>query len=90
MLVAAGVFAVIILLTMSTVVGVRLLTTLAIPGWATFVLGLLALLLAQTFFVALFFASTILHGRNSYTFIPRRDHDQFVDYLETVDVERVS
>ena len=90
MLVAAVAFAALVLVTMLAVVGVRLLTALAIPGWATFVLGLLALMFAQTFVVALFFCGTILHARNSYTFIPRRDHDQFVDYLEAVDAEQLA
>jgi hypothetical protein len=90
MLVAASLFGGIIVLGMSIVVAIRLLTNLAIPGWASFVFGLLALLLSQTFFVALFFAGTIMHGRNSYSFVPSRDYDQFVDELENVKVEHVS
>jgi polyisoprenyl-phosphate glycosyltransferase len=90
MLVAASLFAAIILSGMLAVVAIRVLTNLAIPGWASFVFGLLALLLSQTFFVALFFAGTIMHGRNSYTFVPSRDHDQLVDSLENVEVEHVS
>ena len=89
MLVAASAFASVILFGMLIVVGIRLLTTLAIPGWASFVFGLLALLLSQTFFVALFFAGTIMHDRNGYTFVPSRDYDQLVDTLEVVEVEHV-
>ncbi len=72
------------------VVGIRVLTNLAIPGWASFVFGLLGLLLSQTVFVALFFAGTIMHGRNGYTFVPSRDYDQLVDALENLEVEHVS
>jgi polyisoprenyl-phosphate glycosyltransferase len=79
-----------IVLAMMGVIAVRLFTTLAIPGWATFVLGLLSLMLLQTFFIALFFAGTVLHGRNAYTFLPSRDHSHFVDLLELIHVTRKS
>jgi hypothetical protein len=75
-----------IILAMCAVVGVRFLTNLAIPGWATFAFGLLSLMLLQTLFMAMFFAGTVLHGRNVYTFLPSRDHAHFVDLLEPIDV----
>jgi glycosyltransferase involved in cell wall biosynthesis len=77
-----------IVLAMGAVVSVRFLTNLAIPGWATYVFGLLSLMLMQIFFIALFFAGTVLHGRNAYTFLPSRDHPHFVDLLERIDVTR--
>ncbi len=89
MLVAASAVSAIILCGMCAVVAIRLFTDQAIPGWATYVMGLLALMLAQTFFIALFFAGTIMHGRNSYTFLPSRDYDRFVDHLENVEIEHV-
>ena len=64
------------------------MTTLAIPGWATFVMGLLTLMLLQTFFMALLFAGTVLHGRNAYTFLPSRDFSHFVDQVESFRVGR--
>ena len=88
MLVLAIVLGLLIVCAMLVVVGVRLFTTLAIPGWATFVLGLLSLMLLQIFFIALFFAGTVLHGRNAYTFLPSRDHSHFVDVLELIHVTR--
>jgi polyisoprenyl-phosphate glycosyltransferase len=75
-----------VVLAMGAVVGVRFLTNLAIPGWATFAFGLLAVMFVQMLFIALFFAGTVLHGRNAYTFLPGRDYPHFVDALETVDV----
>jgi hypothetical protein len=87
MLVLAVLFGGAILLAMGGVVAVRLLTDLAIPGWATYAFGLLFLMLMQTTFIALFFAGTVLHGRNAYTFLPSRDHVYFVDVLESVDVK---
>ena len=77
-----------IVVAMGGVLFVRLFTALAIPGWATFVLGLLSLMLLQIFFIALFFAGTVLHGRNAYTFLPSRDHAHFVDVLELIHVAR--
>ncbi len=88
MLVLAGIFGVLIVMAMVVVVAIRLFTELAIPGWATFVMGLLSMLLLQTFFIALFFAGTVLHARNAYTFLPSRDHAHFVDELELVDVSK--
>ena len=88
MLVLALLFGGSILLGMCGVVAVRFLTDLAIPGWATFAFGLLSLMLLQTFFIAMFFAGTVLHGRNAYTFLPSRDHAHFVDFLEAIDVKR--
>jgi hypothetical protein len=90
MLVLALLFGVAILLAMAGVVAVRFLTDLAIPGWATYAFGLLSLMLLQTFFIALFFAGTVLHGRNAYTFLPSRDHAHFVDLLESIDVQQRS
>ncbi len=86
MLVLALTFACVVLLAMGAVVGVRFLTTLAIPGWATFAFGILAIMLVQVLFIALFFAGTVLHGRNAYTFLPSRDYAHFVDRLESVDI----
>jgi polyisoprenyl-phosphate glycosyltransferase len=88
MLVLACAMGVAILLAMVAVVGIRTFTTLAIPGWATSAMGLLALMLLQTFFMALVFAGTVLHGRNAYTFLPRRDFSHFVDWVESFRVER--
>jgi polyisoprenyl-phosphate glycosyltransferase len=86
MLVLALLMALGIILAMVGVVAIRFFTALAIPGWATSVFGLLSLMLLQTFFIALFFAGTVLHGRNAYTFLPSRDHAHFVDILEHIDV----
>jgi hypothetical protein len=56
------------------VVGVRLLTTLAIPGWATYVSGILLLMLIQMLLVILVFAFVILAARDTAIFIPGRDY----------------
>jgi glycosyltransferase involved in cell wall biosynthesis len=84
MLVLAGLFVAIIVLALFVVVGIRVFTELAIPGWASFVFGILCHLLLQAVMIAFFFAGTILHGRNASTFLPSRDHVHFVDRLEII------
>lgn len=86
MLILSILFGLAIVLAMAIVVAVKVFTPLAIPGWATAAFGLLALLLSQTFFIALYFAGTVLHGRNAYTFIPSRDYAHMVANLEAIDV----
>ena len=56
------------------VVGIRLLTTLAIPGWATFVSGIVLVMLIQMLLVILVFAFVILAARDTASFIPGRDY----------------
>jgi hypothetical protein len=56
------------------VVGIRLLTTLAIPGWATYVSGILLLMLTQMLLIVLVFAFVILAARDTASFIPSRDY----------------
>jgi hypothetical protein len=86
MLILSILFGAAIVFAMGVVVAVRLFTALAIPGWATAAFGLLALLLSQTFFIALYFAGTVLHGRNAYTFLPSRDHAHMVANLKSIRV----
>ncbi len=88
MLVMALLLSVVIVLAMGVVVAIKFMTALAIPGWATFVMGLLSLMLFQTIFIALFFAGTVLHARNAYTFLPSRDHGHFVEGLERMEVRQ--
>src|SRR5918992_380456 len=57
-----------------TVVAIRLLTSLAIPGWATYVTGLLLVILIQMLIVVLVFAFVILAGRDTVSIIPSRDY----------------
>ena len=56
------------------VIAIRLFTTLAIPGWATFAAGLLFVMLIQMLLVLLVFAFVILASRDQSDFIPARDY----------------
>src|SRR5918992_4338948 len=56
-----------------TVIAIRFLTSLGIPGWATYVTGLLLVILIQMLIVVLVFAFVILAGRDTVSIIPSRD-----------------
>lgn len=66
------------------VFGVRAFTTLAIPGWATYVTGLLIVMLMQMLLVVLVFAFVILAARDNASIVPSRDYVHFVDSIERV------
>jgi len=63
---------------------VRSLTDLAIPGWATYVIGLSFIILLQSITISFSFVFLILNGRNNYSFLPQRDYHYFI-----LDVRRV-
>jgi glycosyltransferase involved in cell wall biosynthesis len=65
-------------------IGIRSATDLAIPGWATYVIGLSFIILLQSITISFSFVFLILNGRNNYSFLPQRDYQYFV-----LDVQRV-
>jgi hypothetical protein len=67
-----------------TVIGIRLLTSLAIPGWATYVTGILLVILLQMLMIVLVFAFVILTGRNTVSIIPSRDYVHIADAVRRV------
>lgn len=73
---AASVLA--IVLVIAVVIGVRLFTTLAIPGWATTAVGLLVLLIVNLLSVSLLMVFFTLRARTESSFIPQRDYRFFV------------
>lgn len=60
------------------VIGIRLGTDLAIPGWATTSLGLIMVMFANGLLLSLVFVFIILQTRNSMTFLPLRDYTHYV------------
>jgi len=63
---------------------VKSTTDLAIPGWATYVVGLSFIILLQSVTISFSFIFLILNGRNNYSFLPQRDYQYFI-----LDVRRV-
>ena len=57
---------------------IRLSTSLAIPGWATYTSGLLVVLLVQLFMLMMIFVFVALGGRENSSFLPARDHVHFI------------
>jgi glycosyltransferase involved in cell wall biosynthesis len=60
------------------VTAIRVLTTLAIPGWASTVVGNLVLLLFQSVLLSAVFSFIVLSGRQGASFFPIRDYHPFV------------
>jgi polyisoprenyl-phosphate glycosyltransferase len=60
------------------VVSIRIFTRLAIPGWATYVSGTLAIILIQFITIATSFTFTMLSNRINLSFVPLRDYALFV------------
>ena len=60
------------------VVMIRFLTTLAIPGWATFAAGILLLLMVQCVSASLVFVLAVLLGRQGFGFCPMLDYVPFI------------
>ena len=84
LLIAASVFiAVVAGLLISTVL-IRLMTNLAIPGWATFTIGLLLVMVLQTVAISFLLVFMILYSRSSSTIIPIRDCGLFIGTVKRV------
>jgi hypothetical protein len=60
------------------VVGIRLTTDLAIPGWASYTVGILLIILAQAVMIALVLVFTIISNRANMSFLPSRDARYFM------------
>jgi glycosyltransferase involved in cell wall biosynthesis len=69
------------------VVIIRLVTDLAIPGWATYVVALLLIILIQAVTLSLFFIFLVLNNRNNASFMPERDYAHFISRVVDVSVK---
>jgi len=65
-------------------IAIRFATNLAIPGWTTYVVILLFIVLMQAVMLSLFFSFIILNGRDNLSFLPKRDYHYFI-----LEVQRV-
>jgi glycosyltransferase involved in cell wall biosynthesis len=70
------------------VIIVRLYTDLAIPGWATYVVALLLIILMQAVTLSLFFIFLVLNNRNNASFLPERDYRYFILRVHEVFVKK--
>ena len=69
---------------LAAIVAIRLLTTLAIPGWATSAAGLLAVVLLQLVLFSIVFCFMTLSNRQGTTMLPLRDYPYFVAAVEQI------
>src|SRR5262249_38068636 len=63
---------------------VRVATDWAVPGWASYTVGILLVLLFQAVMAAFGFSFAILGSRHGSTFLPRRDYSFFIGGLWTL------
>lgn len=63
---------------------VKLTTNLGIPGWATYVTGLLLLILSQLAVLSLVFIFVALYSRGQSSFVPIRDCPIYIGGVRTV------
>ena len=75
---AASALTAVSLAAMAAVLGVRLLTTLAIPGWATYSTGLLLIVLLQSVMFVVSLTFLMLGSRHHATVLPCRDYKYYV------------
>lgn len=66
------------------VAAIRLLTNLAIPGWATFTMGLLLVLVSQSLIASFMLVFSIMMNRSQLGFLPIRDYAYFVRGVVTL------
>lgn len=67
-----------------TAVGVKFLTDLAIPGWATYSVGLSLTISLQAFTLSIFFIFLTLHSRTAATVVPEREYEQFIESVTSL------
>lgn len=67
-----------------TTIAVRLFTSAAIPGWATYTTGILLVVMIQAVILSVVFIFVVLSGRRSLDFLPTRDFAHFVDHKATI------
>jgi glycosyltransferase involved in cell wall biosynthesis len=84
LLVAAVLLAIVTLAGIAAAVIIRLATSWAIPGWASYTVGLLLVLFVQSIMAALVFSFGMLGSRHGSTFLPRRDYSYFIGSIWTV------
>lgn len=78
LLIAAIIASCATMLAIAAVLAIRILTHLAIPGWATYTIGTLTIILIQLITIAMSFTFTFLSNRINLSFVPLRDYELFV------------
>ncbi len=69
---------------LAIVIATRLWTTWAVPGWATYTSGLIAVVVVQSITFAASLAFLVLGARQQAPVIPRRDYEHFIAGLSEI------
>lgn len=89
-LIANAACLVLLVLALGAVIGIRLFTSLAIPGWATYTVGIIAILFTQILAVSFSLVFSLISNRSSTAFIPSRDCPFVVDRLDPLVSQNVN
>jgi polyisoprenyl-phosphate glycosyltransferase len=81
LLVATGSFCVIGMTLLAVCSAIRLFTSLAVPGWATYVSAFIVVIMLQILSITFLFTVQAFSGLNSMAFLPTRDYAYFVSYI---------
>jgi len=84
LLILCGLAGVLTIALIVTAVAIKLATNLGIPGWATYVTGLLLLILSQLAVLSLVFIFIALYSRGQSSFVPIRDCPIYIGNVRTV------
>jgi hypothetical protein len=76
------------LLCIAIVIGIKLGTDLAIPGWTTNTIGLLLVILSQVTIMSMVFAFITLNNRKHATLLPVKDCYSYIYEIEELFPER--
>ncbi len=84
LLISCGVLGVLTAILIVAAIVIRAATNLGIPGWATYVTGLLLLLLSELVVLSLIFIFVALYSRGQSSFAPIRDCPIYISKVRTV------
>jgi glycosyltransferase involved in cell wall biosynthesis len=84
LLVASCLLILFTIISIIAVIVIKLTTTLAIPGWTSYIVTLFFIILMQAVMISLFFIFVVLGGRNNPSFLPQRDYHYFVSGIQTI------
>ena len=84
LLILCGLAGVVTIALMFAALTIKLTTNLGIPGWATYVTGLMLLILSQLAVLSLVFIFIALYSRGQSSFVPIRDCPIYVGKVRTV------
>lgn len=77
-LAVTSLFLVLIVIIIGIVIGIRLTTDLAVPGWASYMVAILSVMGLNALVLMGMFVFLVLGGRNQAAFIPSRDYQYFI------------